>query len=89
MNKLSLVSNGHHREAHSQNLPTLALPDPQAEIEAHMRHILVQLGEDPEREGLQRTPHRVAKMYGELLEGYTQDLDSIVNGALFRRELRV
>jgi GTP cyclohydrolase I len=48
-----------------------------------MRQILIQLGEDPDREGLQRTPHRVAKMYGELLEGQTQDLDSIVNGALF------
>ena len=48
-----------------------------------MRHILIQLGEDPEREGLQRTPHRVAKMYAELLEGYTQDLNTLVNGALF------
>ena len=48
-----------------------------------MRHILIQLGEDPEREGLQRTPHRVAKMYAELLEGYTQDLNTLVNSALF------
>jgi hypothetical protein len=48
-----------------------------------MRQILIQLGEDPDREGLQRTPRRVARMYAELLEGYTQDLDTIVNGALF------
>ena len=84
MNKLSLVSNGHHHESPpTHTLPALALPDPQSEIEASMRHILIQLGEDPEREGLQRTPHRVAKMYAELLEGYTQDLNTLVNGALF------
>jgi GTP cyclohydrolase I len=86
MNKLSLVSNGRHRESYSaypHTLPALALADPQSEIEASVHHILIQLGEDPEREGLQRTPHRVAKMYGELLEGYTQDLDTLVNGALF------
>jgi GTP cyclohydrolase IA len=56
---------------------------PQTGIEAHMREILIELGEDPNREGLLRTPHRVAKMYAELLEGYTQNLVDIVNGALF------
>ena len=45
--------------------------------------MLAELGEDPNRDGLRRTPHRVAKMYGELLEGYTQSLEKIVNGALF------
>jgi GTP cyclohydrolase I len=54
-----------------------------AALEAAAREILVHIGEDPEREGLVRTPHRVAKMYGELLEGYTQDLEDVVNGALF------
>ena len=41
------------------------------------------LGEDPEREGLQNTPHRVARMYTELLNGYTKDPQKVVNGALF------
>jgi len=41
------------------------------------------LGEDPEREGLQNTPHRVARMYTELLNGYTIDPQKVVNGALF------
>lgn len=41
------------------------------------------LGEDPSREGLAKTPHRVAKMYQELLEGYKQDIEQIVNGALY------
>ena len=41
------------------------------------------IGEDPEREGLQRTPERVARMYSELLRGYSTDPDKFINGALF------
>lgn len=52
-------------------------------IETAVRTILKNVGEDPEREGLQRTPHRVAKMYDELLAGYDVDPEKLVNGALF------
>lgn len=52
-------------------------------IREAVRTILFGVGEDPDREGLVRTPERVAKMYGELLEGYQQDLDAVINGALF------
>lgn len=45
--------------------------------------ILLALGEDPEREGLRRTPTRIANMYEELLAGYHTDPESIVNGAIF------
>ena len=41
------------------------------------------LGEDPEREGLKNTPHRVARMFTELLSGYNMDPQKIINGALF------
>src|SRR6185436_6671391 len=41
------------------------------------------IGEDPEREGLQRTPERVARMYSELLSGYSTNPDRFINGALF------
>jgi len=41
------------------------------------------VGEDPEREGLKNTPNRVARMYTELLSGYSTDPASIINGALF------
>lgn len=41
------------------------------------------LGEDPEREGLKNTPHRVSRMFTELLSGYTQDPQKVINGALF------
>ena len=39
--------------------------------------------EDAARDGLQKTPHRVAKMYREMLSGYGQDIETILNGALF------
>ena len=45
--------------------------------------LLRAVGEDPEREGLRNTPDRVARMYGELLNGYTMDPEKIINGALF------
>ncbi|NJC96628.1 MAG: GTP cyclohydrolase I FolE [Anaerolineales bacterium] len=45
--------------------------------------LLKALGQDPEREGLKNTPDRVARMYTELLCGYTADPEKIVNGALF------
>ena len=38
-------------------------------IEEHIRGLLIALGDDPEREGLKETPHRVAKMYEEVFEG--------------------
>lgn len=41
------------------------------------------VGEDPEREGLKKTPERVARMYAELLSGYNTDPEKFINGALF------
>ena len=41
------------------------------------------VGEDPEREGLKKTPERVARMYAELLSGYRADAEKFINGALF------
>lgn len=57
--------------------------DRKAIMEEAVRDILIQVGEDPDREGLVRTPHRVAKAYFELLEGYSQDVETIINGAMF------
>jgi GTP cyclohydrolase I len=52
-------------------------------IEDASREILVGIGEDPEREGLLKTPQRVAKAYAELMDGYTKDPEKLINGALF------
>lgn len=54
-----------------------------AAIESAVREILAGVGEDPDREGLQGTPDRVARMYGELLEGYRINPEKLINGALF------
>jgi GTP cyclohydrolase I len=52
-------------------------------IQKAVLQILNAVGEDPQREGLQYTPRRVARMYDELLSGYRADPQKIVNGALF------
>ncbi len=54
-----------------------------AELQAAVLRILQAVGEDPEREGLKRTPERVARMYAELLSGYHVDPKVIVNDAIF------
>jgi len=48
-----------------------------------VRQLLVELGEDPEREGLKKTPVRVAKSLSFLTRGYRQNLKTVVNGAMF------
>jgi GTP cyclohydrolase I len=52
-------------------------------IEPAVRAILVEIGEDPEREGLRRTPERIQRMYHELTAGYHVDPDRLMNGAVF------
>jgi GTP cyclohydrolase I len=52
-------------------------------IEPHVRAILEELGEDPSREGLAKTPARVARAYEFLTHGYRQDPKAVINGALF------
>src|ERR1044072_3126588 len=52
-------------------------------MEALIRQLLVDLGEDADREGLAKTPQRVAKAMAFLTSGYAADIDHILNGALF------
>jgi GTP cyclohydrolase I len=53
------------------------------QIEGIVKELLTALGENPEREGLLNTPRRVARMYNELLAGYSVDPTAMINGALF------
>ena len=46
-----------------------------------VRELLIELGEDPEREGLKKTPVRVAKSLAYLTRGYRQKMKAVVNGA--------
>jgi GTP cyclohydrolase I len=52
-------------------------------IEHAVRDILTEIGEDPDREGLRRTPERIHRMYHELTAGYHVDPDRLINGAVF------
>ncbi len=52
-------------------------------ISRSVHEILQAIGEDPEREGLIRTPDRVARAYQEILGGYGTDPEQLINGALF------
>lgn len=57
-----------------------------AEIAAHYKEILRLLGEDPEREGLLKTPERVAKALQFLTKGYSQEGSEILSAALFKED---
>jgi GTP cyclohydrolase I len=52
-------------------------------VEELVRELLVEIGEDPNRDGLRRTPQRVAQAYHYLTSGYRDNLGEIVNGAVF------
>lgn len=56
------------------------------EIAAHVREILRLLGEDADREGLLKTPERVAKSLQFLTKGYEEDAEAIIRSALFDEE---
>ncbi|GAB4032975.1 MAG: GTP cyclohydrolase I FolE [Elusimicrobiota bacterium] len=53
-------------------------------IEKEIESILRKIGEDPSREGLKKTPYRVAKAYEEIMSGYKADVDKIFNRAFFK-----
>ena len=57
-----------------------------AQIEEMVSGMLSAIGEDPRREGLVRTPHRVAKAMEFFTQGYSQDIQKVLNGAIFNEK---
>lgn len=59
-----------------------------ATIAAHFRDILEQIGEDPNREGLRKTPERVGKAMQFLTKGYNEDPEAILRSAMFDEDYK-
>jgi GTP cyclohydrolase I len=57
-----------------------------ADLSKQYHHIITRLGEDPEREGLAKTPERVAKAMQFLTQGYEQDGEAIIRSAMFQED---
>ena len=60
--------------------------DKRKKLEANTKNLLELLGEDPSREGLINTPKRVAKAWDFLTKGYSENLDDLINNAIFEGE---
>lgn len=58
----------------------------ETKIEVLTRQLLMELGEDPAREGLLKTPQRVAGAWSELTAGYSMDLKELLNDAIFTED---
>lgn len=72
-----MLPNAHHSTVSQETLQ---------QLQNHYRDILYLLGEHPEREGLQKTPLRVAKALDFLTQGYRENLGAIINAAKFREK---
>ena len=64
------------------------LPQEVDELKGHYKQILTLLGEDVEREGLLKTPERVAKAMLTLTKGYRMDPKAVLNSAKFKEDYR-
>ena len=73
------------RNTHDGKEPQIHPPSEEImdEMMAAVRTMIVGVGEDPEREGLLKTPKRVAKVMKFLTSGYNQSLEDLINGAIF------
>lgn len=75
------ITTGFHNP---EDNPTASAPDPR--LASAAREILLGVGENPDREGLLRTPDRVAESLHFLTAGYRTNLTDLVNGALFEEK---
>lgn len=92
LNGIGYHANGQNKgNGHSNGTNTLDILSTDSRktaVEAAVRTILANVGEDPDREGLVGTPNRISRMYDEILAGYTTDPVKLVNNALFDVEYK-
>ncbi len=74
------MNNAEHEAAFREDAELSAAQDP---MEPLVRELLLEIGEDPGRSGLLKTPHRVAKAWRYMTEGYHKDLEKVLNKAIF------
>ena len=58
----------------------------QKKLEQLTKELIIEIGEDPDREGLLKTPHRAAKAWEFFSKGYRQDINKIINEAVFEED---
>jgi GTP cyclohydrolase I len=83
------MNNKRGGQERARNGKVIALKKPveiQTGIEESIRRILEYIGEDPEREGLAKTPDRVARAYAYLTKGYAEDPKAVINQAMFTED---
>ena len=57
-------------------------------VEEIVRELLIEIGEDPNREGLVKTPKRIVAALAYLTSGYRSDVETLINGARFTQQSR-
>lgn len=79
----ALVDEIEREPTYDSDLDAPAATEADAAVESAVRQILLDMGEDPRRQGLRSTPRRIRRMYRELTAGYWVDPDRLVNNAVF------
>lgn len=79
---MAKITTPHDLEALGEDLSSGSL-EQNSRMAELVREMIVELGEDPGRDGLQRTPQRVAQAFADLTQGYHMDPKEILNEALF------
>ena len=77
---------GSHRPFENRHIRAVASGEDEFPIQEFVRRMLVRIGEDPDREGLLKTPARVELAIEKLTCGYQQSVEDVVNGAIFEEQ---
>lgn len=77
---------GSHRPFENRHVRAVDSSEDEFPIQEFVRRMLVRVGEDPDREGLLKTPARVELAIEKLTQGYQQSVEEVVNGAIFEEK---